>query len=281
MNLLSFSGGATKATALAAHGRIILESGYKPDVIVGVSSGALVMLPLLLGKHELLKEYTTTLSLEDIFDCPPVNEKGKITLSSGLRGITKGYLGTMNNLKNSIRFFVSEEEFANFCRNKKSPLLYAGVTNMNNYKFKLILLNNLTYEAFIETILASASIPVFTPPVRIGKELYYDGGLIHHNPAINILRSKKYNFKECISVYSRPEVIEDYDPGYTGKSIGRTLSKTVDYLQTAVSMHDAEAEKDFCDLHNIKLIQRFSPKIMKGVYDVDNTRLKKLYDAII
>jgi hypothetical protein len=281
MNLLSFSGGATKIVALAAHGKIVLKSGYKPDVIVGVSSGALVMLPLVLGKHKLLKEYTTNLSLENIFDSSPVNEKGKITLSSGLRGITKGYLGTMNNLKNSIKFFVSEEEFINFCKNKKSPLLYAGVTNMNKYKFKLILLNNLTYEAFIETILASASIPVFTPPVKIGKELYYDGGLIHHNPAINILRSKKYNFKECISIYSRPEIIEDYDPNYTGKSIGRTLSKTIDYLQTAISMHDAEAEKDFCKLHDIKLTQRFSPKIMKGVYDVNPERLKKLYNAII
>ena len=26
----------------------------------------------------------------------------------------------------------------------------------------------------------------------------------------------------------------------------------------------------------MKLTQRFSPKIMKGVYDVDNTRLKKI-----
>lgn len=280
MKLLAFSGGATKIVALVAHGTKVLQSGYTPDIVVGVSSGSLVMLPLILGKYELLKEKTTNLKLSDIFDKAPVNEKGKITLASGLRGLTKGSLGTMNNLKESIKFFVSEKEFNDFCKNKKSPLLYAGVTNMNTYKFKLILLNNLTYEAFIETVLASSSIPVFTPPVKIGKELYYDGGLIHHNPAINLLRSKKYNITECVSIYSRPEIIEDYDPKYNGLSIGRNLSKTVEFLQNSVSLHDSEAEKDFCKGNNIKLIQRFSPKIMKGVYDVDSERLKLLYDSI-
>ncbi len=154
MKLLSFSGGSTKICALAAHGtRILTKENYKPDVIVGISSGSLIMLPLILGKHEMLKEITTTLKLSDIFSKLPVNEKGKVPFSSYVRSVITGSLGEMENLRYLIKYFVSEKEFKNFCKNPESPLLYAGVTNMNTGEFKLIKLNDLTYEAFVTVLM--------------------------------------------------------------------------------------------------------------------------------
>ena len=281
MKILSFSGGATKICALVAHGTNVLKSGYKPDVLVGVSSGSLVMLPLLLGKYEMLKEITTNLKLSDIFDKMPVNEKGKIPFKAFVRSVFTGSLGSMNNLKYMIEYFVSKKEFEDFCKNENSPILYAGITNMNTNEFHLKKLNNLTYEAFIEVLIASCSIPVYTPPIKIGKELYYDGGLIHHNAAIRYLKKNHENITECISVYTREKNANEYDPKYNGKSLGRNLSKSVDFLQKAISIHDASAEKLFCKSKKIKLTQLFSPKVLKGVYDVNPERLKKLYDLVI
>lgn len=280
MKLLSFSGAATKISSFAAHGKKILESGYQPDIVAGLSSGALIIVPLLLGKHELLKQRTTNLKLSDIFDKNPVNEKGKITLQGYARGLTKGSFGSMGNLEKTIQEFVTREEFYNIVAKKDFPLCYAGITNVTTNEFKLVKLNDLTYEGFIKTLMASATIPLYCPPIKIGKEYYYDGGLIHHNPAIEVLRKYPTTIKECISVYSRPQEVKDYDPGYNGKSLGRNLSKTLDILQLAISKQDELSEVEFCNNRNIKLTQYFSPKIMKGVYDVDGERLKLLYDSI-
>jgi predicted acylesterase/phospholipase RssA len=280
MKLLSFSGGSTKISSFCARGKIILESGYQPDIVAGLSSGALVIVPLLLGKHEMLKERTTNLKLSDIFDKNPVNEKGKVTIGGYARGLTKGSFGSMKNLEKTIQEFVTREEFYNIVAKKDFPLCYAGITNVTNNEFKLVLLNNLTYEGFIKTLIASATIPLYTPPIKIGKEYYYDGGLIHHNPAIEVLRKYKTTITECISVYSRPQDVKDYDPGYDGKSLGRNLSKTLEILQLTISKQDELSEIEYCEHRNIKLKQYFSPKIMKGVYDVDPERLKLLYDSI-
>jgi predicted acylesterase/phospholipase RssA len=56
MKIYNLSGGATKIGGLFAKSeRIIKEFGYKPDVISGVSSGALLVLPIALGKWDELK----------------------------------------------------------------------------------------------------------------------------------------------------------------------------------------------------------------------------------
>lgn len=284
MKLLSFSGAATKIAAHAAHGKIILESGYKPDIYAGVSSGALIILPLILGKFDLLKEKTTNLKLSDIFNHPPVNEKGKITVPALARGAFKGSFGEMENVVDMIRLFVSEEEYNSFIKDKKSPFVYIGITNINKDKFELVLINKLKYESFIRVLVASSSIPMFVPPQKLGDCFYYDGGLKHHNPGIEVLRKYPHTIKECISVYSRPERYpseKDIDWGYDGKYLGRNLSKTIEIMQNAISTNDQQSEIDICKINHIKLTQRFSPKIMKGIYDVNGDRLKELYNSII
>ena len=280
MKLLAFSGGSTKISSFAARGKKILESGYTPDIVAGLSSGALIIVPLLLGKHDMLKERTTNLKLSDIFDKNPVNEKGKITLQGYARGLTKGSFGSMKNLELTIKEFVTKDEFYNIVAKKGFPLCYAGITNVTNNEFELKLLNNLSYEMFVRTLIASATIPLYCPPIKIGKSYYYDGGLIHHNPTIEVLRKYPTTIKEVISVYSRPQDVKEYDPGFNGKSLGRNLSKTLDILQLSISKQDELSEKEFCEARNIKLKQYFSPKIMKGLYDVDPERLSKLYDSI-
>ena len=64
MKIYNLSGGATKIGGLFAKSeRIIKEFGYKPDIISGVSSGALLALPIALGKWDELYKIISKLNI--------------------------------------------------------------------------------------------------------------------------------------------------------------------------------------------------------------------------
>jgi predicted acylesterase/phospholipase RssA len=281
MNIISFSGAATKIAAHAAHGKNILKT-FKPDIICGISSGSLIILPLLLNKHDLLKKYTTNLRLEDIFKQSPVNNKGNITLKGYWRGIRKGAFGEMG-LETMIEKFINECEYNKLMSNNNTPIILVGVTNMTKNKFELIEINKLSYKEAIQWIIASCTIPLYCNPVKIGDYFYYDGGLTYHNVTSEVIRIYKNKIKEIISVYSRPKLYnekKEIDWGFNGKYLGRNLSKTFDVLQDTISKENEISEIELCNFYNIKLIQKFSPKILKGVYDVNKIRLQKLYNTV-
>lgn len=285
MKLLSFSGAATKIAAHAAHGRGILEvEKFRPSIVAGVSSGALVILPLLLGKHKQLRDLTTNLELSDIFDLEPVNKKGKVTIRAVINSLFTGSLGSMNNLELMLRTIVSEAEFNSLMNRFKCPLIYVGVTNMtkdSQNSFELVRINEMDYDTAVKYILASCSISIYSPPIKINDSLYLDGGLKVHNPATALMRIYKDRITDVYSVYSRPDNDENIDFGYSGTSIGRTISKTFDVIQSGISFENQRTEKELATKYRINLTQKFSPRILKGIYDVDNNRLKELYNAVI
>jgi predicted acylesterase/phospholipase RssA len=274
MKVLSFSGGATKIGALAAHGKNILKE-YKPDVMVGVSAGSILTLPMLLGKHEEIKDLVTSLKFSDFFPKSPVNKKGKITPSGYFRGITKGAFGVMN-LKKTLTRFVSEGEFNEFRSGETK--IYSGVFNMTKGEFELVLINSLSYDEYFLYTTASSTIPVYCNPVKIGQFYYYDGGLKYHNAASHFISNN--GTKELISVYSRPEKNESLDWGYNGKYLGRNLSKSIDSMVNSISYMNEKMEREICESRKIKLSQKYSPDILKGVYDIDHGRLKLLYQEV-
>jgi len=282
LKLLGFSGAATKIAAHAAHGKNILRY-YSPDVITGVSSGALVILPLILGKHRELKDITTNLKLTDMFKSPPVNESGKITLRGYARGLTKGAFGEMS-LEKLIGKLVTRKEYESLMAKETTPIIYIGITNMTLSKFELVKLNELDYDRAVQTIITSATIPIYCNPVQMGKYFYADGGLKVHNPTSEVIRlyANEFNkvFTEVISVYSRPKSYLPRDYPYNGKYLGRNLSKTLDILQLSISLENERTEKELAGLYGIKLKQFFSPNITKGVYDVNKERLLELYNLV-
>jgi predicted patatin/cPLA2 family phospholipase len=274
MKVLSISGGSTKITALAAHGKNILGY-YKPDVYIGVSAGSILLLPMILGKHNEIEKIVTNLKFSDFFSKSPVNESGKIKISAYIRGLTTGSFGEMD-LSAVISKLVSECEFNDFKISENN--VYFGVYNMTLNKFELIHANSLNYEEFILYVTASSAIPVYCKPIKIGDYYYHDGGLKYHNAASYFLINN--DIEELVSVYSRPKEDSKVDWGYNGKYIGRNLSKSIDSMINSISILNEKNEFDICRLRNIKLKQHWSPSIMKGVYDINNDRLRLLYDEV-
>ena len=113
------------------------------------------------------------------------------------------------------------------------------------------------------------------------KLLLYDGGVRDHSPSQKVLSSNRFDITETCTIFSRPEDNEILNPkDFIPKNILRILNRFVDITNTEVSKNDEIREKQFIkDNGIIDHGTFFLPRIMKGVYDVNTRRLKKLYEA--
>lgn len=278
MKIFNISGGATKVGGLFAKSeRIIKEFGYKPDVISGISSGALLALPIALGKWDELKELVTNITLEHIFDNNPVNKKGKITLK-GIWRLLMGEpsLGTQNNLRKTLSNLITEKDFDKYL-NGKYPKVFIGVTNFNSGEFELINVQNLDYGQYLDYVIASASIPFAVEGVEINGDIYFDGGVLHHTCATEVIRKYKSKITHCITVFSRPRNMDLSYELFDQIDITQ-VAKQYENISTAyASLTDQIVEKELCTQYKIKNVQIFCPSVLKSLYDVDPVRLKELY----
>jgi predicted acylesterase/phospholipase RssA len=278
MKVYNLSGGATKIGALFAKSeRIIKEFGYRPDIITGVSSGALLSLPIALGKWDQLKSLVLSITPDDIFDNKPVNKKGQITFKGVWRLLLgKPSLGTQNNLYLKLSSLVTEKDFYKYV-NGDYPKIYVGVVNFNTGGFELIDISSCTYDQYLDYTMASASIPFAVEGVEINGDIYFDGGVLHHTCTNELIRKYKDKITHCITVFSRPKTIDTSYELFSQIDITQVL-KQYEYITTSfTSLNDQKIEKELCKQYKIKNLQVFSPKVLKSLYDTDPDRLKELY----
>jgi len=94
MKHLGISGGGTKIAGLfGAAETIIYEKGYQPDIISGVSAGAILSLPLALGKREEIKNLVLNLKLNTFFSRVPIKENGSLKTFNALRTLVAKKIG--------------------------------------------------------------------------------------------------------------------------------------------------------------------------------------------
>jgi len=167
------------------------EKGITPDVISGVSAGAIVGAFIASGKKpdeimELIKE-------------------NKFLDYAKVRFPVMG-LFTLENFEEHIKPHLSAKSFSDL----KIPF-YVAVSNLNSGRVEYF-----NEGPLITAIQASCSIPVLFSPVTINGQLYVDGGLLDNLPykplinkcdkiiAISILASEKTNkIENLIEVAAR------------------------------------------------------------------------------
>ena len=188
----------------------------------------------------------------------------------------KPSLGTQNNLRLTVSKLITEDDFDKYI-NGKYPKVYIGVTNFNSGEFELINVLDLDYEDYLDYVIASASIPFAVEAVEINGDFYFDGGVLHHTCATEVIRKFKSKITHCITVFSRPRNMDlSYD---VFNQIDITqVAKQYENISTAyASLTDQIVEKELCTQYKIKNIQVFCPSVLKSLYDVDPIRLKELY----
>lgn len=198
MRSLSISGGATKLSALYGACKRLYELGYNPDVISGVSSGAIVSLFASINKFT-IDEVIFNADLKDIFRVVP-----RVSIWGLIRLIFGNSIGNQSNLKKMIKRNFTESDFSRLVNSGKTVLI--GATNYTTGKIVYYNLPEYSYREAIDIVYASACIPTMTEGAVICGDRHYDGGVIDHNPAPYVL--SHYPIDMQVSVYSRPEEVE-------------------------------------------------------------------------
>jgi predicted acylesterase/phospholipase RssA len=303
MKHLGISGGGTKIVGLFAAAEVIIrEKNYKPDLISGISAGAILSVPLAMEKWELLHKFFKNVKLDAFFNVPPVKPDGSFRPLHTLWQIItcRHYLGEQYNLEESLSQVIPQNDFNNYKSNAAYAPCVVGAVDFIHGERVYVNLKEVSYENFLSMVNASASLPVFTPGIKRGpindfegetrpKEgdtlVLFDGGVRDHSPSLRMLESTKWNITETCTIFSRPEDNEILNPTSGDKTFPKNLldvlNKFVDITNTEISKDDERMEKAFLAANpRIKDHGRyFLPAIMHGVYDVDSSRLMQLYNA--
>ncbi|HLP72039.1 MAG TPA: patatin-like phospholipase family protein [Bacteroidales bacterium] len=151
------SGGGARGFAHLGFLQALNESGIYPDVIAGTSAGAIAGALYADGytPAEIL-EFTNTGSRLDFMR--PALPRESLLQNSGIIKI----------LRNKLRAKSFEE---------LKTKLYVTATDINNARVVYFSEGNL-----LEAVIASSSIPVIFPPVKIGDFHYVDGGVLDNLP---------------------------------------------------------------------------------------------------
>nr|MDA3780530.1 patatin-like phospholipase family protein [Bacteroidales bacterium] len=169
------SGGAARGFAHLGVLKALNENNIYPDIISGVSAGALV------GAF-----YADGYSPDDIFEI-----FSKSSMFDFVKiAMPKNGLLSSKDLDTVLKKNLRAQKFEDL----KISLTIAA-TNLN--KGELIYFNS---GEIIPPLIASSSIPILFKPVEIEKELYADGGIIDNLP-INPLKGK---CKKIIAVHVNP-----------------------------------------------------------------------------
>jgi len=290
MKLLDGSGGSTKGVGIYNAWKVaVVENGYKPDVISGVSVSALISVPFSLGKYQELERLFDKFTLDSIFTDSPINKKGKITRKAAFRALL-GYpsLGVMGSLEKMLRGIVNESEFYIYQQDPKYPVCYILAIDFKTTKRVLINLKEVeTYEDFIKYTVASATIPVYAEGVRWRDQILYDGGVRDHS--IGYLLCEKLPITECISVWSRPKKPKQGEQReellseacWDDKNVISVGERALEILQLDNSEQDEDKLEDVCFHNRVKLKSIHLPIVLTSLYDTDRGRLNKLKQLAI
>lgn len=298
MKHLGISGGGTKIAGLYGAAEVILkEKNYQPDIISGISAGAILSLPLALGRFDEIKKMVLDFNLDSFFSESPIKENGKFRFFNALKNIVRGnhYLGKQDALAETIKSLISSSDFEDYQNNPDYPICIVGSVDFYSGRRIYVNLKEVaTYDLALKFINASASLPLFTAGVELDlpfkdfkqvliedKVFLYDGGIRDHSPTAKVIDSQVFPITETCTIFSRPENNQILDPeDFKAKNILDILQRYVDISNTEISKDDELFEKEIISRLGIKDHGTFFlPKIMKGVYDVNPMHIQKIYTA--
>lgn len=287
---LSGSGGGFKVAAEYAAAKVLIEEeGYEPDVFVGTSAFATLVVPLALGLFEELDKAMLNFSMEMAFDERISNKKnGKLKKGLFLKRLLKrkNSIGEMNALKETISKVVTEELFAAYKTGEDYSPCYICFVGRTTRKKHYVCVKDLTYEQYLDTVVASSSIPGITKPIYIDYvgEYCYDGGLRDSIGSVYLFNKFKHRIVQNISIYSRPKEIA---MNLTAEEL-QTFSKedvniieaggwAIETLMLEVSKSDEENESREAIIQGIDNTQIFIPEVLRNFYDDDADRIVKSF----
>lgn len=294
MKIKALSGGAFKIPAiLSASSEVYHTARYQPDVIAGVSSGAIVAMVEALDVWKQADE----LVLDDeiplrykVFDKLPYNRNGKVTFGAAMRLLRgKDHIASMGSLRKTMREIFTPDLFKEWKYNEKAPQVVVLAVNMTTGARKGFWLKSMVYDKAIEAIMASCAFPGFAAPVEIDGELYHDGGIRNHSPGAWLLQKAEFEdlfgieHIELVSIYSRPHNFKAHSNEWK-KNFLKTVLRAYEIMEFENSKKDEMLEKEYADDYTAICIDSFlknpfydHPELLLTGYHLGIQAFKKYY----
>ncbi|MCF6132430.1 patatin-like phospholipase family protein [Flavobacterium wongokense] len=262
MRALVISGGGSKGAFGGGVAQYLLqEKMYKYDILIGSSTGSLLIPHLALGKVDKIYGAYTNVDMGKIFDINPFVVKHKndvdvVTINhfNVLLQFLKGRrtFGESKKLHNYIKETFSEEEFLqlrdSFCD------VIVTVTNLSKNDVEYKSIKDFNYAEFCDWIWISCNYIPFMSLVSKNNNEYGDGGF-----------SSLVPIREAINrgATEVDVVILETETQITPKSVGKNpFSLMIDLFQTLlnqVEKHDITIGKLAAKNKNVKLNLYYTP----------------------
>jgi len=263
---IAFSGGATKIAFMAGALLCLISLGIIPVGFIGTSSGGILAFFSALGRYDLIKKYMPIYTLELIFG------KNISKFYNQVIGVfslfRKGSMYEYKGLEKLIRDLISEEEFIEYQQKKGSPFCYIHIADDKSLVEKHVDLKKVSYQEAVKSVIASCSIPIFVPRVKIFNSRWYDGGVMKHIASEWLVVNHSNEFDKLISIYSRSNNIKDY---VTYKFISNPIKNIERQLliKNILNSFDNRQDTDIaCKNKGIEHVCFFAPnKLQESTFD--------------
>lgn len=185
MRALVISGGGSKGAFAGGVAQYLMQGlGHEYDLLLGTSTGSLLISHLALKKIEKIKEVYTSVDQDSIFSNCPFNVQKKYGVANiainhwnVLKNFYNGSktFGESHNLLQLIKNTLTEKEFRSLRDSSKDLVVTVSNLSLNQVEYKSI--KDFDYEEFCEWIWISCNYTPFMSLVRKNGCEYADGGL--------------------------------------------------------------------------------------------------------
>jgi NTE family protein len=280
MRALVISGGGSKGAFGGGVAQYLLqEKMYKYDILIGSSTGSLLIPHLALGKVDKIYGAYTNVDMGKIFNINPFVVKNKndidvVTINhfNVLLQFLKGRrtFGESKNLRHYIKESFSEEDFlqlkASFCD------IIVTVTNLSKNEVEYKSIKDFDYNEFCDWIWISCNYIPFMSLATKNNNEYGDGGFSSLVP----IREAIQRGATEVDV-----VILETEMQMTPKSVGKNpFSLMIDLFQTLlnqVEKHDITIGKLAANNKNVKLNLYYTPTNLTNNALIFNKEKMKLW----
>lgn len=178
MKAIVISGGGNRGAAAAGKLARLRQSF---DLGVGISTGALMLVPALLEEHELLRKVYTNVSPSDIFNINPFDKNGNVNVLNAIWRIMRGKnsLGESMALRLMLADMFKEHNLWDRLQ-KSGKVAVVGAFNMKTRQVEYFRSDTLGEQDFLDLTWASASFPPMMSVVEKFGSQYVDGGVKDH-----------------------------------------------------------------------------------------------------
>ena len=265
MKALVISGGGSKGAFAGGVAHYLIEEAKREyDILVGTSTGSLLISHLALGKIDKIREIYSSVNQDSIFNnCPFIikHRHGSDIITMNHWNIAKNLIagkktfGESENLRHLIRRSITKEEFQILKNGPKDIVVTVSNLSLNQVEYKSI--NDFDYDEFCDWIWISSNYTPFMSLVRKDGCEYADGGL---GSLVPIEEAIKRGAKEVDVIVLRTEV--SYYNKMPSRNPFELLTSMMSFVLDRIENQNIRIGKQVANLNNAIINLYYTPAVL-------------------